>query len=101
MKIVPSLRLEDIQANWPEIEKLKKKIWGFSERAKQKTFERDLCFWDLMKEREEFGKVTSGEVVLKWNRIAPAGQKVKDSDAVKKAVKLIQTYIDRLTPIGG
>jgi hypothetical protein len=100
LKIVPSLRFEDIQVFWPRIDKLKDEIWGFSERAK-KNFERDICFWDLKNKPAEYGKMSFGNIMQKWNAAAPDRQKVKNTDAIKKAVKLIQTYIDRMTPIEG
>ena len=46
LKISPTTHREDLVNYWPWIDTLKKEIFGFSGRP-NKTFERDLCWWDL------------------------------------------------------
>lgn len=99
LKITPTTQRDDVIKFWHMIESLKRTIWGFSERAKP-TFERNLCFWDLKNRPDEYGKLSSGDILQKWNAAAPTSKKVRSADTIKKAVKQIQNYIDRLTPQG-
>lgn len=101
LKISPETQRGDVLKAWRCIDLLQKRIYGFSGRA-QKTFNRDLCFRDLLHKPDEygFGKLSAGDVMNLWNPLAPLNLRVKSADAVKKDAKAAQGYIDRITVLG-
>ena len=55
LKIEPWTQKPDINKIWPQVEKLQKKIFDYTER-KKRNFGRDLCWYDLH-DNEEFGRL--------------------------------------------
>lgn len=94
VKIEPWTLPKDISSEWGRIEKLKKAIFGFSDKDKW-NFEEALCWYDLkVKHRWSYGKIA-----LLWQQEkAPHEHEDDIKTRIRLGVKRISSYIKRLTP---
>ncbi|TFH49516.1 MAG: hypothetical protein E4G89_04710 [Methanothrix sp.] len=87
---------EDITAIWKQVEELKKKIFGFSDRDKW-NFGDALCWYDLNKQY----KMSFGKIALLW--VKERAPHIRDIESfritVREGFKRIKRYIARLTPL--
>jgi hypothetical protein len=96
LRIEPWTKLEDVKALWRKVEKLKKDIFGYSEKDKD-GFGNSLCWYDLRHEYE----LSPLRIARLWIRCA--APYIQDEASykitVREGIKRIERYIERLTPI--
>jgi hypothetical protein len=95
VQIDPWTSSDDVKKLWPRIEKLKKQIFGYSEKDKW-NFGEALCWYDLRTNyRYSFGKIA-----LLWQmEKAPHEHEDDIKTRVRLGIKRISSYIQRLTPL--
>jgi hypothetical protein len=96
IRVNPWTSRKDVEAAWGHIEKLKKAIFGYSDKEKG-GFGPSLCWYDLHKQyRFSFLKIARLWIQFE----APY---IKDEESLKitirEGVKRIGRYIDRITPL--
>ncbi len=95
IRIDPWTSLSDIKLNWRRIERMKKTIYGFSEKGKS-NFARALCWYDLNKRY----RLSLGKTMRLW--IQEQEPYIQDAESfkitVREGIKRIERYIKRLTP---
>jgi hypothetical protein len=98
IKLNPWTEIEDLRSFRPDVERIKKEVFGYSERGPS-TFARNLCWYDLH-EKEEYGKKSYENIRGRWNSSPAAHENsVASRVIIQKAVERIKMCIERLTPI--